>query len=149
MNGPVEPTVARYCIPPESRRESEACTAFTALWARMMVVSRCSPATCSPAWRESSTSAAAAAHMSASGLPANSSASADLPMSAIDRAPRKVSRNRLVIRFIELNSKIFRMRIVQEKKEAITSPTMTTFTSGSASMNISQGPRWPAFLPPT
>jgi hypothetical protein len=43
-----------------------------------------------------------------------------------------------------LNSKIFRIRIVQEKKEAITRPTITTFTSGSASMNISHGPRWPA-----
>ena len=44
-------------MPPERRRASEACTALTAFWARSMVLSRCSPATCSPAWRESSTSA--------------------------------------------------------------------------------------------
>ena len=71
-------------MPPERRRDSEACTAFTAFWARSRVVSRCSPATCSPACRESSTSAAAAAAMSAIGLPANSSLSAILPMSAIE-----------------------------------------------------------------
>ena len=87
--------------------------------------------------------------MSASGLPANSSDSAILPMSVIDLAPRKVSRNWLVIRFSELNSKIFRMRIVQENSEASARPIITTLTSGSASTNISHGPRWPAWAPPT
>ncbi len=136
-------------MPLESRRDSDDCTAATALWTRMMVLSRCSPATCSPAWRESSTSAAAAAAMSATGLPANSSDSAILPMSLIDLAPRQVSRNRLVIRFIELNSKILRMRIVHESSEQTSRPTITTLTSISASMNISNGPRWPALAPPT
>src|SRR3984957_12793688 len=87
--------------------------------------------------------------MSASGLPANSSDSAILPMSLIDLAPRKVSRNWLVIRFIALNSKILRMRIVHESSEQITRPTITTLTRISASMNISHGPRCPAFAPPT
>jgi hypothetical protein len=87
--------------------------------------------------------------MSASGLPANSSDSAILPISLIDLAPRQVSRNRLVIRFIEANSKIFRIRMVQESSEQTSRPIITSLTRNSASMNISHGPRWPALAPPT
>src|SRR5579871_690389 len=48
-----------------------------------------------------------------------------------------------------MNSKIFRIRMVQEKSEQMARPIMTIFTTHRASWNISQGFRWPAFWPPT
>src|SRR5579871_31972 len=41
------------------------------------------------------------------------------------------------------------MRIVQENSEQAARPTITICTTSLASRNISQGFRWPAFLPPT
>ncbi len=49
MNGPDEPIVEKKIIPLERRRAKLAWTAFTAVEARRMVESRCSPETCSPA----------------------------------------------------------------------------------------------------
>src|SRR6185312_1760135 len=112
----------------------------------MMVESRCSPPTCRPAWRDSSTSWAAAAAMSAIGLPSNSSEVAMRAMSLTERAPRKASRKLSEDLFSERNSRSFVTSRVHEKIEHSRRPIMTTLTTGSASRNIWIGVRRPAFL---
>src|SRR5665213_1576242 len=117
MKGALAPTEARNCMPPDRRRARDDCTAPIAVEARVIVESRCSPDTCRPACRESSTSEAAEAAMSAMGLPAKSSDSAILPMSLIDLAPRKDSRNRSELLLRALNSKSLMINSIQERIE--------------------------------
>src|SRR6185437_15593168 len=58
------------------------------------------------------------------------------PMSGIDLAPRNASRKLSDVRFSERNSIALVIISVQEPIEASARPTITTFTSSVASMNI-------------
>ncbi len=87
--------------------------------------------------------------MSAIGLPAKSSDSAIVPMSVIDLAPRKVSRNLSEVVFKLRNSKSLMISRVQERIEQTSRPIITTFTTRSACMNMRIGVSLPLSEPPT
>jgi len=67
-------------------------------------------------------------------------------MSAMDLAPRKASTKRSDLRFSEPNSSSFVISRVHEKTEASSRPSITTFTTALASMNIVIGVILPSFF---
>src|SRR5579862_414281 len=87
--------------------------------------------------------------MSAIGLPAKSSDSAIRPISLIDLAPRKDSRNRSDV-FLRLpNSTSLMTSRVQERIEQANRPIITIFTTRSACSNMTIGVSLPLAEPPT